>query len=265
MFQNLALGPQNPLPGTSGAPFAVPKAGPFFVCACSKPPGLRLALLWVGFSPPSVWGCQILQSAIAPRPLRLPPGVPNPTDYRETPCSAQSQQTTGRLPGVPNPTDYPETPWSAQSQQYRETPWSAQTVSLPGVPNPNRLPRDSLECPTPETTMRLPGRVGMFEVKIFFWWWCSCCGRCCCCWWWWWRWCCYCCWWCWLSAHLYNLFNWLLKKFGQPEGRNMCGSVFVVPLKLRGRAAKYRASLALRNILAAHCKTSTGYSTNIRR
>ena len=46
--------------------------------------------------------------------LRLPPGVPNPTDYHETPWSAQSQQTTVRLPGVPNPTDYREIPWNAQ-------------------------------------------------------------------------------------------------------------------------------------------------------
>ena len=56
----------------------------------------------------------VLKSAITPRPLRLPPGVPNPTDYRETPWSAQSQQTTVRLTGVPNPTDYRETTWSAQ-------------------------------------------------------------------------------------------------------------------------------------------------------
>ena len=43
--------------------------------------------------------------------------MPNPTDYRETPWSAQSQQTTVRLPGVPNPTDYRESPWSAQPQR----------------------------------------------------------------------------------------------------------------------------------------------------
>ena len=60
-----------------------------------------------------------------------------------------------RLPGVPNPTDYRETPWSAQSQQT--------TVRLPGEPKFTNY----RECPTPQTTMRLPGRVGMFEVKYF--------------------------------------------------------------------------------------------------
>ena len=43
-----------------------------------------------------------------------------------------------RLPGMPTPRDYRETPWSAQ---------------------PHRLPRHSLECPTPQTTVRLPGNV----------------------------------------------------------------------------------------------------------
>ena len=68
------------------------------------------------------------ETARSAQPHRLPRDS-IPTDCRETPWSAQFQQTTARLPGVPNPTDYRETPWSAQSQQT--------CVRLPGVPNPN--------------------------------------------------------------------------------------------------------------------------------
>ena len=46
--------------------------------------------------------------------LQRLPGVPNPTDYRETFLECSTPETTVRLPGVPNPKDCRETFWSAQ-------------------------------------------------------------------------------------------------------------------------------------------------------
>ena len=57
-------------------------------------------------------------------------GVPNPKYYPETP----------RYLGVPNPKATPET-----------------TVRVSGVPNPTDY-GESLECPTPETTLTSHGR-----------------------------------------------------------------------------------------------------------
>ena len=83
-----------------------------------------------------------------------------------------TSQTTERLPGVPNPTDYREIPWSAQPHalpwEFLECPTPETTVRFPGVPNPTdyrenagsaqppRLPWDSLEFPISQTTVRLP-------------------------------------------------------------------------------------------------------------
>ena len=111
------------------------------------------------FSPPSVWGCQILNSTLLLARCTPWSSLEFPTS--KCPClSAQPQS----LPRVPNPkcprsAPAPKFAWSAEPQSLPRVVCSTQSLpgvwsprsaqSLPGVPNP----RFSLQRPT----QSLPG------------------------------------------------------------------------------------------------------------
>ena len=86
---------------------------------------LIVVIVFITFTPPWVMGLLDFKVSYYSRPLlvRSSPAETTSRDCLECP----PPETAVRLPGVPNPTDYRETP-----QTTRETLWSAQ----PGDPRP---------------------------------------------------------------------------------------------------------------------------------